>query len=115
MDDKLVFFRTSMPNSRPADYCIGCHGGSVFIDFESGADESIRISRISFDGYGCCDLVNPEPMDEENSKTFLLVVGEQPFEAVFESLTGIEEIIKSNIRQNRHLLWVDALREYKLI
>jgi hypothetical protein len=54
MNSDFDFFRTSMPESRKADFYLGCLGGSVFIDFNLANENLISLCRISFDGYGCC-------------------------------------------------------------
>ena len=58
MNVEIEFFITAMPNSRPADYYLGCLGGSVFMDFNNYKNERVQLKRISVDGYGCCDLRN---------------------------------------------------------
>ncbi len=71
MNKELEFFITTMPNSRPAHYHLGCLGGSVFMDFDNDETGRIQLKRISFDGYGCCELVNQAiPMIEFDSKAF---------------------------------------------
>ena len=35
MNDDLEFFIATMPDTRPADYYLGCLGGSVFMDFDN--------------------------------------------------------------------------------
>jgi len=101
----------SMPPSRPADYCIGCYDDSVFIDFNDHQNDLIILKRISFDGYGCCEL--PEkaaPMDENDSKTF-----KEIYEKQLDDQESLREIILRNIRINQDLIWNDALLEYRLL
>ena len=45
-----------MPESRKADYYLSCLDSSVFIDFNRSNENLISLVRISFDGYGCCNL-----------------------------------------------------------
>lgn len=53
--NELNFFMAHMPNSRMADYIVGCLDSSVYIDFNKDKKDKICIKRISFDGYGCCE------------------------------------------------------------
>ncbi|MDH7462157.1 hypothetical protein QEG73_12740 [Chitinophagaceae bacterium 26-R-25] len=54
-----------IPENRKADFYLGCLGGSVFIDFNKSDDKLISLCRISFDGYGCCEIA-----DTANSLNF---------------------------------------------
>jgi hypothetical protein len=61
-----------MPDTRRADYHLSYADGSVFIDFNH-EDTIVRLIRISFDGYGCCNLEQAStiPMSSTDSKEFL--------------------------------------------
>jgi hypothetical protein len=61
----LDFFKTQMPDTRKADFYLGCLDGSVFLDFNKSNDKLISLCRISFDGYGCCNI-----SDTANSLNF---------------------------------------------
>lgn len=110
MQGEFGFFTTVMPGSRPADYYLGCLDGSVFMDFDNCDNGCIRLSRISFDGYGCCNLKDrAAPMSEIDSQTFRsMLETEEPDQL---QLTAI---IKRTITSNRNLIWEDALKEYSL-
>jgi len=110
MNDELVFFQTTMPDTRPADYYLGCFGGSVYMDFDNYENERIRLKRISFDGYGCCNL-NDEaiPMNEVDSYAFKEII-----EAQLTDQSRLRDIIKKTLLSNRNLIWEDALKEYGL-
>ena len=100
-----------MPTSRPADYYLGCLDGSVFIDFDNSNTEQISLKRISFDGYGCCNLDEQvTPVNKEDSATFKKMMNSQSVDQ--EILTTI---IKKTIKDNKELLWKDALIEYGFI
>jgi hypothetical protein len=110
MNDKLEFFITAMPDSRPADYYSGCLGGSVFMDFDNYGNERIRLKRISFDGYGCCDLRDRAiPMNEVDSRAFKEII-----EAQLSGQSQLTAIIKETILSNRKFIWEDTLNEYGL-
>ncbi len=100
-----------MPASRLADYCIGCHDGSVYIDFNNGEYGRISLVRISFDGYGCCDLEKRTiPLDQEDSEVFKEIVRCQTLDQ-----DKMEAIVKKAVLLNQSAIWTDALEEYKLI
>jgi hypothetical protein len=110
-NDEIEFFITAMPKSRPADYCLGYFGGSVFIDFDNYEDERIRLKRISFDRYGCCNLVDGAiPMDEVDSRAFKEII-----EAQLSDQPRLTAIVKKTLLSNINLIWEDALNEYGLI
>ena len=111
MKQALDFFKTVMPDSRKADFYLGCLDGCVFIDFNITSDKLISLCRISFDGYGCCNLPsNANLLNFEKSKRFI------------EELTKVEldqenltPLVREIININKEYIWTDALDEYKLI
>jgi hypothetical protein len=110
MNDELGFFITAMPKSRPAEYYLGYFGGSVFIDFNNCEDEQICMKRISFDGYGCCNVEDAVPMSKFDSQDFKAIL-----EAQLSDQSRLLTIVKKTIASNRELIWQDALKEYGLI
>lgn len=105
------FFKTSMPNTRIADYYLGCLDGCVFIDFNLDNDNCIYLKRISFDGYGCCNLDGKIlSMDKEESQLFIETYSKEDLNQ--EIITNL--IIKT-IEINMEHIWQDALKEYGLI
>ncbi len=65
-----------MPPTRPADYYLGYLEGCVFLDFNHVDHDRVCLIRISFDGYGCCELPpDAIPLSEEDSKAFKDEVG----------------------------------------
>lgn len=105
------FFVASMPSSRPADYYLGYMEGCVFLDFNNCAGDKVSLIRISFDGYGCCELEErPIPLNRNDSRRFREIIQ-----------TNIEEqiemlgIVKRAIKLNENSIWADALKEYNLI
>jgi len=110
LNKDLGFFITTMPDTRPADYYLGCLGGSVFLDFDNYEDDRIRLKRISFDGYGCCDLGDQAlPMTEVDSRAFKKII-----ETRLSDKSRLTTIAKKTILNNRNLIWEDALNEYGL-
>ncbi|AZS49307.1 hypothetical protein DM558_00285 [Entomomonas moraniae] len=108
--ENLDIYITTMPSSRPADYYLSCLGGSVFIDFNNLGNR-VSIVRISFDGYGCCNLgVDTIPLDEEDSAVFKKNMKSKNFNQRVMSL-----IVRKAISLNASLIWTDALKKYELI
>jgi len=111
MQGDLNFFVTSMPESRKADYYLGCLDGSVFFDFNQSNENLISLSRISFDGYGCCDLgQNTNQLNYESSNKFLQVIKEEKL-----NQKDLTKLVKELIDSNVEYIWLDALEEYGLI
>ena len=105
------FFLFTMGGSRPADYCLGYGEGSVYIDFDNCGDQLICLKRISFDGYGCCNMTKEAiPMDEADSRAFKEIIREQ-----IPDQSKLMEIIKRTLSNNIDQIWEDALSEYGLI
>jgi hypothetical protein len=105
------FFLYSMPASRPADYCLGWRRGSVFIDFDNEGDDDagrVRLVRISFDGYGCCNLPKDEsvPLDEAESAAFKRIVSGG---LKGEDQDALLALVRRALALNRGLVWPDAL------
>jgi len=108
MNENFEIFKTSMPSSRPADYYLGCLDGSVFIDFNNSNKNLIYLTRISFDGYGCCNIEkNGKPMDEIDSENFRNLVNAESI-----NQKKLSELIIKTINANKNLLWIDALEKY---
>jgi hypothetical protein len=111
MNKDFDFFKTTMPDSRKADFYLGCLDGSVFIDFNFTTDNLINLCRISFDGYGCCNLdSNVKCLDEQLSKDFIEQINKDNFDQ--EKMT---KIVLELIQLNKDNIWTDALEEYNLI
>lgn len=104
------FFVTAMPASRPADYYLGYFDGSVFLDFDNTDDGKICLTRISFDGYGCCGLgYRAIPMNQEDSESFVKILKDDVKDQVV-----LAAIVRRTISVNEGLIWADALKEYGL-
>ena len=100
-----------MPDTRKADFYLGCLDGSVFIDFNRTSDNLISLCRISFDGYGCCDITNKSnPLTLELSEKFVEEITKDKLDQ--EKLTGL---VKESIKINQEYIWTEALMEYNLI
>lgn len=111
MNKDFEFFKTTMPDSRKADFYLGCLDSSVFIDFNLTPDKLISLYRISFDGYGCCNLDSKAKcIDDQLSKDFVEQISKDHLDQ--EKIT---KIVLELIRLNKDNIWTDALEEYNLI
>lgn len=90
---------------------MGCLNGSVYMDFNKSNGNLISLCRISFDGYGCCNLP-----DETNYLSLELsnrFIEEMAKEELNQEI--ITNIVKELIKINHEYIWEDALKEYGLI
>lgn len=111
INPEFKFYKTTMSETRKADYFLGCLGGSVFIDFCTSIENEIYLKRISFDGYGCCELQNfNNKLDKIDSEKFIQEVSKE-----FINQDIIEWLVKKLIKINVIQIWKDALEEYNLI
>lgn len=111
MKKELGLFKHVMPETRKADYYLGCLGGSVFLDFNKSSDGLISLCRISFDGYGCYTITNPNNfLNFDLSQQFIEEIDKDIIEQ--EKLTPLViELIKINLEYISN----DVLEEYDLI
>lgn len=109
MKRSLSFFKTIMPDSRKADFHLGCLEGSVFLDFNVTSEKRIYLIRISFDSYGCCTIENIKHLSLQSSADFIK-------ESAKENLDQerISKIILEVIKMNSDNIWQEALEEYEL-
>lgn len=108
--DNLKFFKTSMPESRKADFYLGCLDGAVFIDFNLSEANLISLCRISFDGYGCCTLKQIRYLSSELSNQFIREVAKENLDQI-----ELTQIVKEIVRINQDQLWSEALYNYGFI
>src|SRR4051812_4630495 len=99
--DAQIFFLTEMPVSRPADFHLGYLDGSVFLDFNNVTGNRISLIRISFDGYGCCDLTDRAiPLTEQDSECFRHIVEEK-----LKDQKSLFRIVRNAVQINREIIW----------
>ena len=105
------FHKTTTPTSRKADYNLCCLDSSVFMDFNSSPDNKISLIRISFDGFGCCNIdIKAKNLDLEDSQRFIQEINKEKLNQV-----AITELVKKAIRINKEFIWTDALEKYEFI
>ena len=111
MKENFDFFKTTMPKSRKADFYLGCLDGSVFIDFNLTKNNLVSLCRISFDGYGCCNIIGTKNLlDAELSKMFIEEISKEEL-----NQNKLTYLVKEIIKINQDYIWTDALKEYNLI
>ena len=111
MNRNYDFHKTTMPASRKADYYLCCLDSSVFIDFNSSPDNEISLIRISFDGFGCCNIDgNAKNLNLMDSKQFIEEINKEELNQI-----AITELVKKAIKINNEFIWADALERYGLI
>jgi hypothetical protein len=100
-----------MPDTRRADYHLSYDFDSVFLDFDT-VSGSIRLVRISFDGYGCHDLSTAPitPLSKKDTEVF-----QNMFDMGIIDQSKMIQIIRKTIQENQKHLWTDALIEYNLL
>lgn len=108
--DHYGFFKTTMPETRKADFYLGCFDGSVIIDFNLNSNNQVYLQRISFDRYGFCGVKNSKTLDDCKSLKFVKEMNKE----IIDQKT-IEQLVKRLIMINSEQIWTDALREYEII
>lgn len=105
------FFKTTMPKTRKADYYLGCLDSAVFIDFNRTGDNRIYLRRISFDGYGCCNLDQGfNCLNFSKSNKFIKEIEKESL-----NQKTITKLVKEVIEVNKEYIWTDALKKYNLL
>ena len=111
MEQDFYFFKTKMPDSRKADFYLGCLDSSVFIDFNLTSDCLISLCRIPFDGYGCCNIADTKNLlNFELSKKFMEEIKKDEIDQ-----RKLTPLVKEIIKINQEYIWRDALEAYNLI
>ena len=111
MKQDFDFFKETMPHTRKADYYLGCLDSSVFLDFNRSEDNLIYLVRISFDGYGCCNLdERAKHLNHEDSQKFIEEIKKEKL-----NQETIVTLVKEAIKINKEHIWTDAIEEFGLI
>lgn len=93
--------------TQPCSFSFCLQGGSVFADFDTDATGWVKLVRISFDGYGCCepkDALTTMPADD--SEIITESVGRKNINS-----QRIAEILYRYFDANKDVIWKDALVE----
>ena len=106
----LTFYLYNMPDSRPAEYCLGCYDGSCFIDFNI-QNGMVFLERISCDGLGCFEISNSEiTLSLEESEVFQEEMKKNSF-----SQKVIRPLVLKLINLNEDLICADVFNQYPLL
>ena len=105
---KIAMHHWDVP-TRPCTFSLCLQDGCVFADFNETADGLVTLTRVSFDGYGCCTAETPT-MSAEDSRTLLDAVacGNVCDDAV-------RAILFRYFDANKSRLWADALADHSLL
>ena len=99
-----------MPKTRPADYYLEFNNFSVCIDFKEDMNGLIYLVRISFDGYGCCEVNNPNTtLDTYESSRFVDQLKSNNLDQ-----ETIKNLVDKLISTNGSTIRKDALKAYDL-
>ena len=97
--------------TRPCSFCLSLQGDCVFADFDVDADGRVRLVRISFDGFGCCETEGKAtrmPLDESHTLVRRVAEGDVNRDEIREALYRYFD-------QNAAVIWRDALVEHGLL
>ena len=105
------FFKTTMPPTRPADFYLGCLDSCIYLDFEKDENNCIFLKRISFDGFGCCELTNsPTSLNIKESEQFISIFKKDELDQDLLTM-----LVQKCISLNQDLIWQDAIDKYNLL
>jgi hypothetical protein len=97
--------------TRPCSFCLSLQGGSVFADFDTDDANIVSLRRISFDGYGCCEVGQSiTKMNSGDSRLLLDAIAHGQLGSV-----QIEEALRRHFRENKEMIWSDALAKHDLL
>jgi hypothetical protein len=100
----------TMP-TRPCSFCLSFQGGSVFADFDIDDADIISLRRISFDAYGCCEVGESiTRMSAGDSRLLLDAIARRELGSA-----EVEETLRRYFRENKDVIWSDALAEHDLL
>jgi hypothetical protein len=75
---------------------------------ETRPDDRIYLQRISFDGYGCCNLgTKAAPLDQKDSLAF-----KEAIRDIVNRQEILDKLVRKAIKLNQTHIWARALKEY---
>jgi hypothetical protein len=100
------------------DITISILNGSIHADYKLVKDASsnkkgLKLIRISFDGFGCCNCRNNSALPL--SATDSAVIMSSADKTGIDEDGAISSILRNNFHTNRSVIWEDALERYKLL
>ena len=102
---------------RDCDLQIQFNEGCVFADFVSvkqNGELVLKLCRISFDGYGCCDIGEDDCLTTiaETAAIKKFGLNSTTSESERRAVIGI---FKDFFNRNKSIIWEDALRDNNLL
>ncbi len=83
----------------------------MFADFDTDDSDVVALRRISFDGFGCCRVEGlTSKMSCDDSRVLLDAVSLDQLEAA-----NVEDVLRRYFRDNKNVIWVDALSRHDLL
>lgn len=103
---------TWQTGTRPCTFSLALDGGSVFADFDVCKEGLVSLVRISFDGYGCCNVEQGDTtsMSTEDSSVLLTARADETL-----NTAKVRSLLRRYFAANSKVLWQDALAEYGLL
>ncbi len=97
-------------SARPCSFCLCLQGGSVFADFDTDDAGMVSLRRISFDGYGCCEVESCPRMSQDDARVLLGAISREELGSA-----QVEEVLRRFFREHQDVIWSDALAEHDLL
>ena len=83
----------------------------MFADFDRDDSDIVSLRRISFDGYGCCEVGDSiRRMSSGGSRLILDAIARGELESA-----QVEETLRTYFRENRDVIWSEALPQHDLL
>jgi hypothetical protein len=97
--------------TRPCRFCLCLQGGSVFADFDSDDADIVVLLRISFDGFGCCEVGESiTQMNVADARLLLDAIARRELGSI-----QIGAALRRYFRENIDVIWRDALSDHDLL
>jgi hypothetical protein len=108
---KLAIESSPVMLSRPCSFCLCLQAGSVFADFDTNENDIVTLCRISFDGFGCCNVQElTSQMSQEDSRALLDFISLRHSETF-----QVEAALRRYFSENTKVIWQDALAHHELL
>lgn len=97
--------------TRPCDFCLSLQEDSVFADFNVDEEGRVKLQRISFDGFGCCNAHGS--LKKMNSGDSRLLLNSVRSESLEDGRVGAA--LRTYFEENSEVIWRDALEFHGLL
>lgn len=99
--------------TRPCKYCLSFQDDSVFADFEKDELGHLYLVRISYDGYGCCNLEQEDEHVKISSASSAALI--EFIENEDLSNPALVNGVMDYLHEIKDRIWPDALKYHGLI